>query len=128
MKKGQIVEGVVEYVEFPNKGVLTMEDGKKVIVKNTIPGQKVSVSIHKVRKGKGEGRLLSVLEKSPSELAEPACVHAGICGGCTYQSLPYAGQLSLKAEQVKKLVDAVIMPENAGYDFCGIRPSPEPDG
>lgn len=127
MKKGQIVEGVIEYVAFPDKGVMTIEDGKKVIVKNTIPGQKVSVRIQKVRKGKGEGRLLCVLEKSASELPEPACVHAGICGGCTYQSLPYAGQLSLKAEQVKKLIDAVIMPENAGYEFCGIRQGPGPE-
>ena len=103
MKKGQIMEGVIKRVEFPNKGIIMTEEGKQVIVKNGIEGQKVSVAINKVRKGKCEGRLLEVLEKSPLELKEPGCVHAGICGGCTYQSLPYEEQLALKAKQVKKL-------------------------
>ena len=65
MKKGQVLEGKIEYIDFPNKGVVTLEDGKKVIVKNGLPGQKVSFSIHKMGKGKAEGRLLKVLEKSP---------------------------------------------------------------
>ena len=65
MKKGQIIEGVIERVDFPNKGIIRTEDGRQVIVKNTIPGQKVSASINKIRKGKAEGRLLEVLEKSP---------------------------------------------------------------
>ena len=34
MKKGQIVEGVIERVEFPNKGIMPTEEGKNVIVKN----------------------------------------------------------------------------------------------
>ena len=40
MKKGQIIEGVIERVDFPNKGIIRTEDGRQVIVKNTIPGQK----------------------------------------------------------------------------------------
>ena len=47
MKKGQIIEGVIERVDFPNKGIIRTEDGRQVIVKNTIPGQKVSASINK---------------------------------------------------------------------------------
>lgn len=128
MKKGQIVEGIIEYVDFPNKGVLVTEDGKRVIVKNGITGQKVSAAVNKVRKGKCEGRLLEVLEKSPLELDQPGCVHYGICGGCTFQSLPYGEQLSMKAEQVKKLLDAVIDEENADYEFLGIKPSPKEAG
>ena len=75
MKKGQVVEGIIERVEFPNKGIITTEEGKQVIVKNGVQGQKVSASINKIRKGKCEGRLLEVLEKSPLELDEPGCVH-----------------------------------------------------
>ena len=40
MKKGEIYEGVIEKVEFPNKGFVWVDD-QKVIVKNGIPGQKV---------------------------------------------------------------------------------------
>ena len=124
MKKGQIIEGVIERVDFPNKGIIRTEDGRQVIVKNTIPGQKVSASINKIRKGKAEGRLLEVLEKSPLEGDKTGCVHAGECGGCTYQTLPYEKQLEMKAEQVKKLIDDVIDPENKDYQFLGIKASP----
>lgn len=128
MKKGQIVEGVIERIEFPNKGIVMTEEGKQVIVKNGVEGQKVSVAINKVRKGKCEGRLLEVLEKSPLELKEAGCAHADICGGCTYQSLPYEEQLALKAKQVKHLIDDVIVPENRDYEFLGIKESPRQTG
>lgn len=124
MKKGQIIEGIVECVEFPNKGIVRTEDGGRVIVKNAVPGQKVSASINKVRKGKCEGRLLEVLERSAKEQPETACIHAGECGGCTYQTLPYEEQLAMKASQVKKLIDDVIVPENTDYEFLGIKASP----
>ena len=42
MKKGYIGEGIVSKVDFPNKGTVITEEGESVIVKNTIPGQKVS--------------------------------------------------------------------------------------
>ena len=124
MKKGQIIQGVIERVDFPNKGILMAEEGREVVVKNGIQGQKVSAAVNKVRKGKCEGRLLEVLEKSPLELAEAGCVHAGSCGGCTYQSLPYEEQLAMKAAQVKKLMDDAILPHQPSYEFQGIRESP----
>ena len=55
MKKGQVFEGVIEKVAFPNKGHITV-DGKTVIVKNGVPGQKVRFSVNKVRSGRAEGR------------------------------------------------------------------------
>ena len=128
MKKGQVIEGIISRVEFPNKGIIVTEEGKQVIVKNGIKGQRVSASINKIRKGKCEGRLLEVLEKSPLETEVPGCVHFGICGGCTYQSLPYEEQLSMKASQVKKLIDDVIAPENQDYEFLGIKASPRQNG
>lgn len=125
MKKGQIVEGIVEKVAFPNKGIVAVED-KKVTVKNVVPGQKLSVMVTKVRKGKGEGRVLEILEKSPQELDQPSCVHFGSCGGCVYQSLPYEEQLKLKADQVLELMEAVV--PNAAEIFEGIKPSPRQFG
>ncbi len=124
VKKGQIIEGIIERVDFPNKAILMTEEGKQVTVKNGIQGQKVSVAINKIRKGKAEGRLLEVLEKSPLELEEAGCVHFSECGGCTYQTLPYEEQLKMKAEQVKKLIEEVIAPISDGYEFLGIKSSP----
>ena len=104
MKKGQIAEGRIDHVVFPNKGIAVTEEGDRVVVKNTIPGQKVSFLVNKVRKGKAEGRLLETLEKSPLEV-ESKCPHFGECGGCTYQSLPYEEQLKIKENEVLQLLD-----------------------
>ena len=118
LKKGQVCEGVIEEVVFPNKGVIYIE-GEKVIVKNGVPGQKVRFSINKKRKGKCEGRLLEVLEKSLIE-KEAECEHFGNCGGCTYQNLSYEEQLKMKEIQVKTLLDSVC----SDYEFEGIKASP----
>ena len=53
MKKGEIYEGIIEKVEFPNKGFVWVDD-QKVIVKNGIPGQKVRFMINKKRSGRAE--------------------------------------------------------------------------
>ena len=93
MKKGQVYEGFVTSVDFPNKARVAIPEEEKVVtVKNAVQGQKVRFLINKIRKGKAEGRLLEVLEKSPFEV-ESACPHFGQCGGCTYQNLPYEESL-----------------------------------
>ena len=120
MKKGQVYEGLVERVDFPNKGIVIIND-EKVIVKNTIPGQKVSFSINKIRKGRAEGRLLEVLEKSPLETRDAACKSFGSCGGCSYQTMSYENQLEMKKEQVVRLINQVCR----DYNFEGMLASPK---
>ena len=126
MKKGEILEGTVERVEFPNKGIV-ISGGGECVVKNVLPGQKISFMVQKVRKGKAEGRLLEILEKSPAETGNP-CPHFGVCGGCTYLSLPYEEQLCIKEMQVKKLLDAALEKQGKEYIFEGIKASPRPYG
>ena len=106
MKKGEIWEGIVEDIDFPNKGILRIE-GEKVIVKNALPGQRIRLAIHKKRGGKAEGRLLEILEPSIWEKKENVCPHFGSCGGCLYQSFPYEEQLKLKEKQVDRLIRQV---------------------
>lgn len=121
MKKGQIVEGFIEKVEFPNKGILHIEgEEKTVVVKNALPGQKVSVMLQKVRKGKAEGRIVEVLQPAPAEIPS-SCPHFAMCGGCTYQNLPYEEQLKLKEAQVKELLDEACITD---YEWEGIKASP----
>ena len=121
MKKGQVFEGTIERVDFPNKGrIFLKEEEREVTVKNGVPGQRVRFSVNKLRKGKAEGRILEMLEPSPLEI-EPECPHFGSCGGCSYQSLPYEEQLKLKEKQVKELMDAAV---NGEYQFDGIKASP----
>lgn len=121
MKKGQVWEGIVKEVDFPNKGkVFLLEEDRTVIVKNTVPGQKIRFSVNKIRKGKAEGRLLEVLKPSEKEIPS-VCPHFGQCGGCTYQNLPYEEQLAMKESQIKKMMDEAV---NGKYVWEGVKPSP----
>ena len=123
MKKGQVLEGTIEKVEFPNKGVVTVaEEGKSVIVKNGIPGQKVKFCVNKFKRGNAEGRLLEVLEKSPLETRKPVCSIFPVCGGCMYQTMSYEAQMDMKAEQVKNILNEAVDGE---YLFEGVKASPK---
>lgn len=108
MKKGQVMEGVIGRVEFPNKGIVNTEEGT-VIVKNGVPGQKIRFAIIKKRKNHAEGRLLEVLGKSPLETRSPACSLFPDCGGCMYQTMPYEEQLKMKSAQVRALIEPVLV-------------------
>ena len=107
MKKGEIYEGIIEKVDFPNKGYVNI-DGEKVIVKNGIPGQKVRFMINKKRSGRAEGRLLEILENSTLEVREPVCKNFPACGGCMYQTMSYEEQLKMKETQVKGLLQEAV--------------------
>ena len=121
MKKGQILEGYIERIDFPNKGFAVVEgEEKKVIVKNTVPEQKVRFAVNKIRKGQAEGRLLEILEHSPEE-CQPACPHFGACGGCTYQNLPYEKQVEMKEAQIHAMMDAAV---DGDYIWEGVKESP----
>ena len=119
MKKKQIFEGIVQKVEFPNKGIIDI-DGEKVIVKNVIEGQKIQGVVTKKRKNKIVAHVLELLDKSPDEIDAPCEVY-GVCGGCQIQSLPYEKQLGLKVRQVKELLSTL----NTEFDFEGIVKSPK---
>lgn len=119
MKKGQIIEGKVLDVKFPNTAKVECEEGF-VTVKNVIPGQIVKVMVNKVRNGRAEGRVLEVVEKSKLEDDEQRCRHFGQCGGCVYQPVTYEQQLIIKEQQVKQLLDSVC----SDYVFEGIKASP----
>ncbi len=134
MKKGEIYEGTIEKVSFPNKG-LVMVDGHRVTVKNGIPGQKVRFVINKKRGDRLEGRLLNVLEASAAEKRPPVCSLFPDCGGCMYQTMDYEDQLSMKEAQIRELLDRAL--SEAGqtdpqgcpdYLFQGILGSPQEFG
>ena len=145
MKKGDIITGRVDRVAFPNRGLVRTEQGT-VTVRNTVEGQTVEAQIQKKHGEKrAEARLLRVISPSPLETA-PRCPHFGVCGGCTWQNLPYEETTKLKAQQVKALLDQAVGeaeaavkrttpdPENSGwmaqnpsgshFDFQGIKTSP----
>ena len=121
MKKGVEYTGVVTKLGFPNKGEVDCREDGVATVKGTIPGQTVRFVVSKKRAGKSVGRLKEVVGKSHLEDVTPKCPHFEFCGGCSYQTLSYKNQLSLKKNMVKDILDNAIKSE---YDFEGIIESP----
>ena len=131
MKKGEIYEGIIEKIEFPNKGKVTI-NGQTVVVKNGIPGQRIRFMINKKRGNRVEGRLLEVLEKSPLEIREPVCSIFPQCGGCMYQTMDYQAQLHMKESQIRELLDGALIrggqvdaEGRPDYQFENIKGSPQ---
>ncbi|NLK65151.1 MAG: class I SAM-dependent RNA methyltransferase, partial [Tissierellia bacterium] len=123
MKKNDIIEVMINDLEFPNIGITNFQN-KTVKIKNTLPGQKVRVRIKRSKKDRAEAKLLEVLKKAPYQ-QEPSCEHFDLCGGCSYQTVPYEKQLEIKSQQFKKIIDEILT-EN--YEFSPIVPSPKKTG
>lgn len=130
MKKGEFFEGIIEKVDFPNKGRVCL-NGETITVKNGIPGQKIKGLINKKKGGRLEARLMEIIEPSPLETEAPVCRNFPACGGCMYQTIDYEQQLNMKQTQVKALLDTAVKnggqlnaQGEASYIFEGILGSP----
>ena len=119
MKRGQILEGVVERVDYPGKGMVPAGE-REFAVKNVLPGQKIRFSAKKLKKGNSEGRLVEILEPSGKEIAAD-CPHFAYCGGCVYRTLPYPEELRMKEDQIFRLLKSVCPDPH----FEGILPAPQ---
>ncbi|MGM9775020.1 MAG: 23S rRNA (uracil(1939)-C(5))-methyltransferase RlmD [Candidatus Egerieousia sp.] len=88
----------IEAVAAEGNG-LAHVDGKVLFVPKCVPGDVVDVVLTRKRKGFMQGDVVRLVEPSPIRQT-PFCPHYGICGGCTWQALPYEKQLEFKQQQV----------------------------
>ena len=72
-----------------------LPDGRAVFVPFVLPGELADVEITENKERFARGRVLELLEASPDRVTPP-CPYFSFCGGCHYQHLGYAQQLSLK--------------------------------
>ncbi len=90
----------IEDVAFGGKGVARHE-GKAVFVPFTIDGEQIAARITRDKKKFAEAEIEEVLAASPDR-TQPPCPYFGRCGGCAYQHIAYAHQLTLKTRQVEQ--------------------------
>ncbi len=122
MKKKEKYTGTVLSLKFPNKGVVRADDEESnVLVKNTLPGQRIAFELSKNKKERKEGKLIRVIKPSERETEQPLCPHFHYCGGCAYQTLTYEGQKSLKLEQVQSLLE--YLPSGIPLTHCEKSPN-----
>jgi len=85
------------------RGVARNSEGKTVFVEGALPGEWVTVKVHKTLSRYDESVLDQLLEASPQRQPAP-CVHYDRCGGCQLQHLQQPAQLAFKQQQVAELL------------------------
>lgn len=99
VKKGDNIELQIAGLGSSGEGV-GRYDGFTVFVHGALPEETVQAEITLVKKNYAVGKLIKIITASPDRV-EPVCPVYADCGGCQLQHLSYAGQLSMKQQQVK---------------------------
>jgi 23S rRNA (uracil1939-C5)-methyltransferase len=94
----QLLEVDISDVAYGGKGIVHIE-GFAVFVDQAVPGDRVRIFITRKKKNYAEARVVSLLQPSSDRVSAP-CPHSGICGGCKWQFLDYARQLTYKRQHV----------------------------
>tara|TARA_R110002050_G_scaffold288248_4_gene440091 strand:+ start:18610 stop:20034 length:1425 start_codon:yes stop_codon:yes gene_type:complete len=91
----------IEVMDAGSKGktIAKAPDGKVIFLPNAVPGDVVDVQTFKMRKAYYEGKAIH-FHKLSDKRTQPACEHFGVCGGCKWQDMGYAHQLSYKQNEV----------------------------
>ncbi len=74
-------------------------EGKVVFIENAVPGDVVDVQVSKNKKDWANAFPINFVSYSQDRV-DAFCSHFGICGGCSWQDLPYEKQLTYKEKQV----------------------------
>lgn len=121
MKRNDIVRIRIEGLTPKGRGSATVE-GRTVEVKGALPGDVVDVCVMAVRRHTARVKLEEIVgwevERIPAE-----CIHFGVCGGCSWQNVPYTVQCRLKTGMVRIALESAHGVES--LDNIEFIPSPE---
>ena len=105
VKLGDEVLVEIHGIGSSGEGVGRIDDFT-VFVPFALPGETVKVSINMVKKTYATGKLIDIVTPASNRI-EPTCNLYGVCGGCQLQHITYEGQLSLKTQKVKDVIERI---------------------
>ncbi|MDR1739523.1 MAG: 23S rRNA (uracil(1939)-C(5))-methyltransferase RlmD [Bacteroidales bacterium] len=105
-RQRKIIENVKMLEAVAEGNCIAKIDDKVLFVPFTAPDDVVDVEVVRQKHNYMEGRVLRLVEPSLLRV-EPKCSHYGICGGCKWQHLDYASQLSFKEKQVRDQLERI---------------------
>ncbi len=95
-----MTELLAEKVVAGGEALARDADGRVVLIEGAIPGERVRVQLHNVKKTFARARILDVIEPSADRVAPP-CPHvAAGCGGCDWQHIEPDAQRALRRDIV----------------------------
>lgn len=101
----------VESLAAGGAGVARLPDGRVMLVERVIEGELIRVAVEADARGKGQHRLLAIVEPS-IDRRELGCPLARACGGCDWMHIAADGQAARHARIVADLI----------AHACGARP------
>ena len=126
VKRGQTLDVEITQLAFGGRG-LTKIDGFAVFVDRVVPGDRARVRVFRKKKRHAEARLLEILSPSSMRI-DPPCPYFGLCGGCSWQFMPYDQQIRFKREHVVeslshigKIPDTMVLPTIPSARVFGYR-------
>lgn len=94
-----LIENVkISGIAAEGKAIAKIDD-MVVFIPFVIPGDVIDLQLTRKKNKYAEGKPVRFIKYSPDRV-EAFCEHFGICGGCKWQTLPYAEQLKYKQQQV----------------------------
>jgi 23S rRNA (uracil1939-C5)-methyltransferase len=90
-------------------------EGMVVLADRGLPGEVIECQITDVKRQYALGKRIRQIRAS-SLWVQPRCRHFDICGGCTWQNLGYADQVSYKSRFVREALTRIGKLENPTID------------
>lgn len=104
-KQGQLVELMITDLTHEGDGVGRW-NGRVVFVPDTVIGDRLVARLVRVKPQYAYGKLQTLIEESPHRI-RPRCIVADKCGGCQWQQVDYAAQLTAKENQVVQALERI---------------------
>ncbi|MDF1581687.1 MAG: 23S rRNA (uracil(1939)-C(5))-methyltransferase RlmD [Methyloprofundus sp.] len=92
----QAVRVTIESLAHDGRGVAHV-DGKVIFIDEALPGEEVEFIYTDSRKDYAEGKVETLFTRAP-ERVDAKCEHFGKCGGCSFQHVDDAAQISFKQD------------------------------
>ena len=105
IRKNDLITVEIESLTYGGRGLGRLE-GLAVFVPMTAPGDIVQAVVRRKKPSYIEAELAEVTSPSPARV-QPRCPHFGICGGCSWQHVPYEEQLRQKEAIVRSTLEHV---------------------
>ena len=125
-QQGTLLELTIAELSNGGDGVGRWE-GRVVFVPNTVPGDRITARLIRVKPQYAYGKLHEIQEPSPHRV-RPSCIVADKCGGCQWQPVAYDFQLETKRnlvvqdlERIGGLAEPPVDPVLAAPDPQGYR-------
>ncbi|MBQ6442166.1 MAG: 23S rRNA (uracil(1939)-C(5))-methyltransferase RlmD [Lachnospiraceae bacterium] len=98
-QKNDKIELVIEDLSIDGEGI-GKADGFTFFVKDTVPGDRITATVMKLKKTYGYAKLQEIKQASEDRVPAP-CPVAKQCGGCVLQEMSYPAQLRFKQNLVR---------------------------